>query len=279
MLPNPELSALERSRREPRSRFTPKPTAGLRIEERSEQIQALYFSSLVRCNARLRQLFDHKFVARFYPPTAPFGAQAVYSVGRAALPLVARRLEMELPEVTRLARCSHTPTFIEHTLAVADIYIEFQRAVARRDCVHIERWLSEFQCRHEWDIRPTAGGKWRKEAFKPDGFVRLEYGGNYHNFFIEADLGHTSSKQFLGKLLTHQRYLESGLFEQTYGGTQFVTLVVTIGERRARNLQGIVGEKDGALFWFTTFERMKRTGILEPIWRLPYSDEGYRLIG
>ena len=276
----------------PRSRFKPQAKAGLRLEERDEellrdlfahramsreQLQALHFPSLVRANARLRLLFDHRFVARYYPPASPFGTQAVYSLGRAALPVVARRLELDLPEVARRARVSQTPTFIEHTLAVVDIYLAFRQAVQERAEVEIERWLSEFDCRHDWDIR-AEGGRWRKEAFKPDGFVRLEHEGEYRSFFIEADLGHTSSKQFLGKLQTHRRYLESGLFEATFGGASFRTLVVTTGARRAKNLRALIAEQGSDLFWFATFEGLKREGALGSIWQAPTEEEPKRLL-
>lgn len=280
--------------RQRRSRFKPQAKAGLRLEERDEellcdlfthramsreQLQALYFPSVVRANARLRLLFDHRFVARYYPPASPFGTQAVYSLGRAALPIVARRLELDLPEVARRARVSQTPTFIEHTLAVVDIYLAFRQAVEEEghEDVEIERWLGEFDCRHDWDIR-AEGGRWRKEAFKPDGFVRLMAGGAYHDFFIEADLGHTSSRQFLGKLQTHQRYLESGLFEDTFGGDSFRTLVVTTGGRRLRNLRALVEEQRSDLFWFATFASLKRDGALGAIWQAPSEEEGRRLL-
>ena len=242
-----------------------------------EQLQRLHFPSLVRANARLRLLFDHRFVARYYPPASPFGTQAVYSLGRAALPTVARRLELDLPEVARRARVSQTPTFIEHTLAAVDIYLAFREAAQERADVEIERWLSEFDCRHEWDIR-AEGGRWRKEAFKPDGFVRMEHEGQHHNFFIEADLGHTSSRQFLGKLLTHRRYLESGLFESTFGGTSFRTLVVTTGVRRAKNLRALVAEQGSDLFWFATLEALKQSGALGLVWQAPAEEEARPLL-
>lgn len=278
--------AKKAARQPPRSRFKPQATAGLRLEPRDEQllcdlflqramsrgqIQTLYFSSLVRCNARLRQLFDHRYVARYYSPAAPFGAQAVYTIGKAALPLVARLLEMELPEVSRFYRRSKTPTFTEHTLAVVDIWIAFRDAVARTEGVEIERWVPEMLCRHEYEIRAGNGGRWGKEAFKPDAFVRLtRHSADDHlNFFIEVDLGHTSSRQFLGKLLTHRRYLESGLFQQTFGGDSFRTLVITTGGRRIRNLSALAEEKKSDLFWFATFGAVQRLGVLNPIWNMP----------
>jgi hypothetical protein len=278
-------------RQPPRSRFVPEIQQGMRVEERDQQllcdlflhglmlrgqIERLYFSSTARCNARLRLLFDHKFVARAFPPYAPFGAQAIYSVGKAALPIVARRLEMDLPDVTRTYRRTKTPTFIEHTLASVDVYLAFRDAVRGRQDVFIERYLAELQCRHEWDIR-MPGGAWRKEVFKPDGFVRLETLEGYCDYFLEVDLGHTSSRQFLGKLLTHERYLESGLFEQTYGVPTFRTLVVTTGARRLRNLRALVEEQNSRLFWLTTLEKCA-TDILGPVWDVPLVRESVPLI-
>jgi hypothetical protein len=244
------------------------------------QIERLYFSSTGRCNTRLRQLFDHKFVARFYPPIAPYGAQALYTLGSMALPLVARRLEMELPEVIRYHRRSKTPTFIEHTLAIVDTWIAFQEALKNHASWELDLWLPELQCRHEYDIR-AVGGSWRKEAFKPDAFARLAQrdSNDFHNYFIEVDLGHTSSRQFLNKLLTHQRYLESGLFKESFEMESFRTLVITVGERRLRNLRSLVAAQNSDLFWFTTFDNLQQKGPLSPIWSKPSSQALESIIG
>jgi hypothetical protein len=238
------------------------------------QIERLYFSSTGRCNARLRQLFDHKFVSRFYPPFAPYGAQAIYTLGSTAPPLVARHLKMELPEVIRYHRRSKTPSFIEHTMAIVDLWITFRGALRNEAQWELDLWLPELQCRHEYDIR-AAGGKWKKEAFKPDAFARLARrdADVFHNYFIEVDLGHTSSRQFLNKLLTHQRYLESGLFQESFEARTFRTLVVTVGERRLRNLRLLVASQNSDLFWFTTFENLQQKGVLSRIWTNPSSEE------
>lgn len=278
------------SRLGPRSRFTPKPTAGLRLEERDEQLlgdlylhrfmargqlEALYFTSTVRCNARLRQLFDYGLVRRYYLPSAPYGTQAIYSIGKRAVPLVASRLEAEINEVARQQRSTRTPTFIEHTLEIVNVWLAFRKACAQPAAqsaeVKLERWLPEMLCRHEYQIRAKDGGRWQKEAFKPDAFVRLKANGHLHNFFIEVDLGHTSSNQFLKKLTTHQRYLESGLFQQIYGGAEFHTLVITTGPTRLRNLGALVDRMTPShgtpLFWLTTFGDVRRNGILSALWR------------
>jgi hypothetical protein len=279
------LNSKEMRRTAPRSRFSPKVAAQMRLEERDEQIlqdlflhrlmsrgqiERSYFSSTPRCNARLRLLFDHHFVVRHFPPYAPFGAQAIYSVGKAALPIVAQRLEMDLDEVRRFYRRSQTPAFIEHTLAVVDLWIALREAMDAVPGTSLELWLAEMQCRHEWEIR-ASGEKWRKEAFKPDAFFRLARSsdGALHDFFIECDLGHTSTKQFIGKLRMYSRYQESGLFEQTYGCSSFQTLVITTGKRRLENLKTVAAEQNVSLFWFTTFDLVKETSFLGRVWSQP----------
>ena len=252
-----------------RSRFAPQPNAGMRLEERDvkllsdlflhrlmsrSQIQTLYFGSTQRCNARLRQLFDHGFVKRFYPPAAPFGAQAIYSIGKNAVSIVAKDLEMELPEVRKQYGRSKTPTLIEHTLAIVDVRLAFLKAAQEDKDIEIERWLAEILCRHEYDIREP-NGKWKKEVFKPDAFVRMynRRKNEYSNLFIEVDLGHTSSGQFSKKMLAYQQYLKSGLFSEIYGSNHFKTIVVTTGKRRLSNLSELAINHNNILR-FTTFE-------------------------
>jgi Replication-relaxation len=284
----PAPSNQKTERQTPRSRFSAKPTAGVRLEERDKQllgdlylhrnmsrgqIEALYFGSTPRCNARLRQLFDHGFVSRYYLPAAPFGAQAIYSIGKVAVPVVARSLDIEITEVRRQYRRGKSPTFIEHTLEVVNLLIAFRAATVEHSDVEMERWLPEILCRHEYEIRSGNGGKWTKEVFKPDAFVRLldHRSGTYHNFFIEVDLGHTSSRQFLSKLMSHQRYLESGLFQEVFGCHEFKTLVVTTSVNRLNNLRSLVEAQESGLFWFTTLQQCSKS-VMEPIWHQPYGN-------
>lgn len=279
--------------RAPRSRFAAAPAGRVVLGVRDEallldlclhgvmsrtQIQALHFGSVPRCNARLRQLFDAGYVRRHFLPLARWGSEAVYSVGRPALPLISAALEREGIAVDDLilrpGRGDPAPQFLEHTLAITDFRLAVRRAVADAPDVELERWLAEPLCRHEYDLRPAGGGPWRREAFKPDGFLRLALRpGNgppvYRPFFLEIDRGHVSSARFRGKLRGHQRYLESGLFTEVFGPGQFRTLVVTTGERRLANLRALVEGQGSALFWFTTFEAVERQGALALIWQVP----------
>lgn len=279
-----------------RSRFKPAPSAGMRLEARDRdllcdlfwqramsrsQLQRLYFTSLVRANARLRLLFDHGFVARYFLPAAPYGAQAVYSLGKAAVPTVARALEVEEDEVRKQCRFSGTPTFLEHTLAIVEVRLAPQEAAERDPGLEFDLWVPEPLCRHEYEVAPVGGlGAWRKEVFKPDGFARLRHvpSGVYLSYFLEADLGHTSARQFAGKVAMHGKYLRQGLFRQIYGTDSFQTLVVTTGPRRVANLLALCREMESDGFRFTTFETLDREGPLGAIWQRPFDPEPRSLV-
>lgn len=251
------------------------------------QLQALFFSSVPRCNARLRQLFDWDYLSRSYLPTAPFGSQALYTVGKAALPLVTARLAGEGlaldPEDVRTQCRRPALSLLEHTLAIGDVYIAVQRALGVQADVRLERWLPERLCRHEYEVRRAEGdarGRWRKEVFQPDGFLRLARRGapSGCNAFLEVDRGHTNSRQFAGKVRTHGRYLASGLFAETFGWDDFRTLVVTTGQKRADNLRLLAEQEGNPRFWFTTFEAVDHLGFLAPIWQAPSRPEPVSLI-
>ena len=259
-----------------------------RVMTRS-QIQTLHFGSVPRCNARLRQLYDWGYLARTYLPTAPFGSQALYTVGKASGLLLANILEQSGIQAQPLdvRRQSHYPalSLLEHTLAIGDVYIALRKSLAEHPHLRLAYWLPERFCRHEYEVRRQnenaySQQRWQKEIFQPDGFFRLELGNGLagRNFFIEADLGHTNSRQFRGKLRIHMRFLESGLFAETFGWQQFETLVVTTGTQRADNLRTLARQEDCAMFRFTTFATVEEYGLFAPIWQDASEQEPFSLL-
>lgn len=294
MTPEPEKAPTPKSKRPMRSRFKPQLIAGMQLQERDlelltdlflhrlmsrGQLERLYFTSASRCNVRLRQLFDHNLVSRYYLPLAPYGAQCIYSLGEAGILPVSLRLEWEIDEVKRQVKRHKTPQFLEHTLAINETRLAFRDALLNSPTWNLERWIPEIQCRHEYDIR-GASGDWAREVFKPDGFVRMQNRETRQksDYFFEIDRGHTSSSKFADKLNSYARYLESGLFEQMFGARSFRTLVITTGPLRLKNLRALVEGQGNRLFCFTTFDEVESGGVLSPIWRFPIEKESRSLI-
>jgi hypothetical protein len=268
------------STRSPRSRFERRPKAGLALTGRDEemlgelflhramsrgQLQALYFGSASRCNVRMRQLFDHGYVLRWYPEEAPYGAQAVYAVASASVPLVARRLAMTEEAVRVSLRRSPTPTYLAHTLAIVDFHIRLRQAVDVCPEVRLDLWLPELRCRHEYEIR-SAGGRWRPEVFKPDAFLRIVTPSGYRNLFLEVDRGTVSARLFSAKMDSYTRYRESGLYAEVYGEDPFDVLVATTGVRRITHLRQLAYGRHNPAFLFAVTADVRAVGPLSRIW-------------
>ena len=71
------------------------------------QLQELHFSSVQRCNMRLRKLFDQGYVARDFHPSSPYGSQAIYRIGPKAAAILSRRLEADAKVLQRRAVSGH----------------------------------------------------------------------------------------------------------------------------------------------------------------------------
>jgi hypothetical protein len=253
------------------------------------QIQDLHFGSIQRCNSRLAKLRSAGHISRAYLPSALSAAQAVYTVGPSAGPIVQSVLADLGIELTReeLRMQTRRPplALLQHALAIGDVYAAFRKAAMGG--IGFDLWLPERVVRQEYAIRraDASAGKeatWRKEVFNPDAFLRLAGPGTgrFHCFFFEVDLAHTNSRQFAAKVAIHQRYLESGLFTERFGERSFRTLVVTSGSEsgRLRNLLALVEQAGSDLFWCTTFGLLAKFGPLAAIWHTPGGDQPVRLI-
>lgn len=284
------LKRLTQMRRPPRARLLPAPRSRLRLQERDlqmlrflwahtlasrSQLQELFFRSTPRANERLRLLFDNQLVRRHTLALSPMGCwaeQAVYGLGAAALPLLAERFDMAIESLGAQKRGQAVPLFARHALATVDIGLSLRCAAASSPSVEMQVWLGENEARHHYEWRPP-GGDWKSETFKPDSFMRLRFQGpSSLSAFLECDLGHTSARGWEGKIAAYRRYLDSGLFAQTYGEAGFLVLCVTTGERRREHLRELARERGALFLRLATFADVGREGALASIWHSPHRE-------
>ena len=255
---------------------------------RRDQIQRLYFGSVVAANLRLRTLFDWKYVARVTLPLpsgsdAPPGCQAIYMLGPAGIPIVAARTGMDPADIRRRLRHG-TPSYLLHTLEVVGFRLAAEEAVRSCPDVRLERFIPERLCQHAYQYREQEGGAsggdggWRKEVYKPDAVMLLAYEGDQAGFAVEIDLGHTSSGEFLTKSRIHARYAASGLFLRRYGAEKARTLCVTTSDKRRDNLRLLLEKEGSDHFWFSTFADIRREGVLGAVWYSPGQAAPARLL-
>jgi hypothetical protein len=107
----------------------------------------------------------------------------------------------------------------------------------------------------------------------PDALGELETPRGIRACFIEADLGTETRKIIRQKVEAYFSLAISGEFERIFGQPQFRVLLVTTTERRLKHLQAVIRQKTDKLFYLTTFEDIKRSGVIGPIWLRPSGDE------
>ena len=279
-----------------RSRLVPQPIRRLRLGKRDlrllaflydnhlasrSQLQQLFYGSKAYCNFRLRALFDHQIVLRHFPSITLSGnwaEEAIYTLGPGAVSFLAPHIEEEAEALAAHVRRHRSPSLIAHSLHVVEIYLTFRRALEADVGISLERWLGETSTHHPYQRR--VANQWESEVFKTDGFLRLQSQvptPRHWPFFIECDLGNTSSRAWKIKVETHKKYLESGLFGSTYGGNGFETLVITTGEKRLEHLAQATQEVGGHFFRFTTWHRF-RADPLGAIWLSVAGDTAQKLL-
>lgn len=263
-----------------RSRTVPSPAGRTDLTERDadllcdvflqrvatrKQVQALgYFGSTTVACARLRKLFDGRYLRRSYVSAGAYAAEALYLLGPAAVDTVAARLGVERGEVARVARTG-SPGALAHAKALVDVRICFGSRVPPGTGAE---WLAECQVRHEYSVRDARGTS--RHVLKPDGAVILSLGGAArHLYLVELDLGHVGLVPWRRSCAGYRRYLGLGLHREAYGVRSADVLCVTSGgERRIGHLSS-AAQAEGAPMRFASLDAFLSEGPFARIWRRP----------
>lgn len=243
-----------------------------------EHIQARFFGSKPRANARLRQLYDGHFVERADLPEATAAGQcdglpAVYLLGTTGVPVVASQLG-EDPATIRQSLRKGTPAYLQHSLEIVRFHLALEASLRDQPGVTLHCFLPKRRCRHAYEVRRKSESDaqkkpWRTEVYKPDAVFALACSGTVHAFAVEIDLGHTSSAEFARKLEIHARCAVSGQFVKRFDTVKTATLIVTTSPQRRDNLRRIAHAQAGLRFLFATFADIQAQGIPASIWHTP----------
>lgn len=234
-----------------------------RVMSRDQILDLGYFHTVPRCNNRLRKLLVAGLVRRRTSVARGSASQALYQVGKAAVPHICLSLDLGADEVTRIVVQGTANLALEHTLGLVDLRIVLGR-VAHDEGLQDYKWVPEALCRHEYSVRNA--GTWTQHILKPDALVHWRTHVRQKFNFVELDLGHVSQGAFRRKIESYRRYLCFGVFSETYGEDLFDVLIITTGHRRLENLRSLVGKSSSPRFRFATWTDVTKPGTGSPVW-------------
>lgn len=134
--------------------------------------------------------------------------------------------------------------FVQHTLAIADLFVAIHEA-----CRASDRELIDIQTEPDaWRAWTNLGGG--SETLKPDLYVSVGVGDDELRWFVEVDRGTEHRPTLLRKCRAYQAYYETGV-EQTREGVFPRVLWLVPDKARAEQLSGVFTERGLTAALFT----------------------------
>jgi hypothetical protein len=233
----------------------------MRVIDREQAKIVAGFKSTTRVNARLLLLTNVGLLKRFFLGTSKGGMKALYALSPKGAQLVhvpdrgPRRKQDQVLAVDQ---------FCNHQLLVNSIYcIVKYRPIPDAKFI---RWVSISE--------PLNGGL----PLVSDGYFELSGHERVLSAFLEVDLGSESLRVWKAKVQNYLSYAVSGVFKERFGQPQFRVLVITDSERRMNSIRSVVAATTDKIFWFTTFESIRRCGFWAKVWLRPKGVERQALL-
>ena len=221
--------------------------AVMRVVDREQAKIVAGFGSTTRANTRLLALTRAKLLRRFFLGSR----KSLYALSEkgAQLAEVPLRGPRRKADETLIA-----DFFIEHQLAINDVYCTVKWGVIPFEGVSFRRWLTF----HE----PIT----KSIPLIPDGYVELVTPRGTLAAFLEVDLGHERGPVWKEKPKNYLQLARSGEVERRFGANRFRVLVLANSERRMHSLRKTVGAITPKLFWFATLGAVRDQGFSAPVW-------------
>jgi hypothetical protein len=235
----------------------------MRVIDREQAKVVAGFGSTTRANARLLALTRAGLLHRFFQGTIAGGAKALYTLSEKGSRLVG--VPASGPR-RREDQAVVADFFIQHQLSINEVYCELKYPSRKPERVAFKRWMA-------FSKRPTPGRR-----LIPDGYVEFETPSGIVAAFLEVDLGHERLRVWRDKTRNYLDLAATGNFEREFKQNRFRVLVVADSERRLAAIREVVLAVTDKIFWFATFESIRRDGVFAPIWRRPKGEAPQSLV-
>jgi hypothetical protein len=233
--------------------------AVMRVVDREQAKIVAGFGSTTRANTRLLALTRAGLLRRFFLGSR----KSLYALSEkgaqlAEVPLRGPRRKQDETLVADF--------FIEHQLAINDVYCTLKCGVIADEGTSFRRWLSFYE--------PIT----KNIRLIPDGYVEFETPRETLAAFLEVDLGHERGPVWKEKPKNYLQLALSGDFERHFGRNRFRVLVLANSERRMHSLRKTVGAITQKIFWFATLGAVRDQGFFAPVWYRPTGNTPTHLI-
>jgi hypothetical protein len=235
----------------------------MRVIDREQAKTVAGFGSTTRANARLLLLTRARLLRRFFVGTIAGGAKALYTLSSKGAHLLG------VPDSGPRRRQDEAVVadfFIQHQLAINEVYCALKYGSRVPDGIAFDRWVG-------FPKRPVPGLR-----LIPDGYVEVDTPSGIIAAFLEVDLGHERPRVWRDKVRNYLDLAVTGNFAREFKQQQFRVLVVAHSERRLDGIREVVLSGTDKIFWFATFESIRRYGVFAPIWQRPKGKERQSLI-
>jgi hypothetical protein len=231
----------------------------MRVIDREQAKIVAGFGSTTRANTRLLALTRAGLLRRFFLASG----KSLYALSEkgaqlADVPLRGPRRKQDEMLVADF--------FIEHQLAINEVYCALTCKTIPVEGVSVRRWLA-FHESITKNIR-----------LMPDGYVEFETRRETLAAFLEVDLGHERGPVWREKPKNYVQLALSGEFERRFGLTRFRVLVIANSLRRMHSLRRTVGAITQKIFWFATLEAIREQGCFAPVWYRPAGDQPVQFV-
>ena len=225
-----------------------------------EQLQQLFFPSLVTATRALALLTRQKALQRFRPRVAG-GAGLngsvpyIYSLAPDGLKLAAQLLNRTVPPAWRAGQPAEL--FLAHRLQVTAFVVALIRGAGAL--------LSDWRCGADLEDAVVWHGKRRR--FAPDGYARLSLDWGERLILFEIDRGTMGAQAWREKAAEYQAYYRSGRYRERYGRERLLVVCVTTDARQreliARCWNGV---SPVVMLYLATWPEVEALGAMGTPW-------------
>ena len=211
---------------------------------RRDQIEQLFFTQTSACNQRLMRLYQHGYLRRIFKPVSFGASQAIYAIDKHGARLVIQ--ELGIPHSQINWKPKQRPVelmFLEHTLAIAEVYINLAQWIQKKPDTDLLFWKRE--SKELTDRVSDPEGKLKHLSIAPDAFFGIQTPAGKSYFFIEVDMGTMALTRYRRKIIAYRQYWKTGKYSQVYGFKSFRVITIALSEQRLANLEQVARDAGG----------------------------------